>query len=91
MSLDESKPRAALLLGLFEADGLGTDPVDEELSEEEVVLVPIALACSDGTSVTGKQQKNKEGRTYLESIVGLIRGRVDGKNHTSFAVARNER
>jgi len=37
--LDEPKPRAALFEGLLDADGDGTDPV-----EEEVVLVPVALA-----------------------------------------------
>jgi hypothetical protein len=49
-SLDESKRRGALF-EYPDADGLeeepvlvGTDPVDEEPGEEEVVLVPVALA-----------------------------------------------
>jgi len=50
VTLDESK-RGGALLEYPDADGveeepvwLGTDPVDEEPGEEEVVLVPVALA-----------------------------------------------
>jgi len=54
-NLDGFEPRMASFEGLVDADGLGTDPVDEDLVEDEGVA-PVALDCGDQTSVTERCQ-----------------------------------
>lgn len=49
-SLDTLKPRASPLEGLADADGLGTDPEDEE------GVAPVALAYGDWMSVTEEKR-----------------------------------
>jgi len=45
-NLNEFEPGAASFEELLDADGLGTDPVDEVLVEDEEVA-PVALDCGD--------------------------------------------
>jgi len=57
-SLDALKPRVASFEGLLDADGLGTDPVDEgTVEDEELAPVALDLKASNVLSAVGLTAK----------------------------------
>ena len=76
-SLDGPKPRAAPLEGLLDAEGLGTDPVDDPPDEgwdEDEEFPLVALSYGDRTSVTKEKRAGSAKRTLNSANVLLAVG-----------------
>lgn len=87
-SMGGFKPRAPPE-GLLVAEGVGRDPVEDPGEDEE--LPPVALDYGDRRIEYRQRKKQKSrGQTHLESLERFISGGVDGKDHTGFAVTREE-